>query len=474
VGQGNPNIDAMEQSLPAFLPIQRWFGGKARRITAVRVVDWGLLPSAKALLAVCDVSYFDGGCELYFLPLMAKGVTACDALSDDAINTELLHLIANSHQVPTRSGIIQGVKTVAFDRLRGNADESLAVERLPATSSNSLIFYGQRLLLKVFRRLTVGVNPDYEIGRFLTEQTTFDRLPQVAGAIEYHRSHSGPITLAILQQRVHCQRDGWEYALADLKRYYEQRDFGDALSAADALGRRTAELHLALASNKADAAFAPEPITAADVAAIKDEIRTQAQKGFATLSNSINRLPETVAGDAHRLLAYGPAVLDRLTTAQTLVPTATKIRIHGDYHLGQVLWTGDDFIILDFEGEPTRTVEERRRKYSPLRDVAGMLRSYHYAAYAGLFAASQGQLTDFATREPQADRWQRDVSAAFLRAYRAAAGGADFLPTDEEEFTALLNGFMLAKALYELNYELNNRPDWVRIPLRGVLSLLSL
>jgi maltose alpha-D-glucosyltransferase/alpha-amylase len=155
------------------------------------------------------------------------------------------------------------------------------------------------------------------------------------------------------------------------------------------------------------------------------------------------------------------------------MPAATKIRIHGDYHLGQVLWVDNDFVILDFEGEPARTVEDRRQKASALRDVAGMLRSYHYAAYAGLFAFTRERPDDFARLEPWADLWHQWAAAAFLRGYRQAAGRARFVPGDPAAFAGLLDGFVLGKAFYELAYELNNRPDWVRIPLRGILALIA-
>jgi maltose alpha-D-glucosyltransferase/alpha-amylase len=165
--------------------------------------------------------------------------------------------------------------------------------------------------------------------------------------------------------------------------------------------------------------------------------------------------------------------VDVLIAEKSIVPQAVKTRVHGDYHLGQVLWTNGDYVILDFEGEPTRTIEQRREKSSPLRDVAGMLRSYHYAAYAGLFASTK-QRPDLLSRLlPWAEMWQRAISTAFLTEYRLTAGDASFIPSDEREFQSLLDRYMLAKALYELNYELNNRPDWVRIPLGGVMALLG-
>jgi len=244
---------------------------------------------------------------------------------------------------------------------------------------------------------------------------------------------------------------------------------GAYLHAAGTLGRRTAEMHLALADAN-DPDFAPEPFAPADAARLRESIREQGRKALATLRDNWEKLPEEVAPSARRLLDEGPGVLERLNQESPVHPDADKIRCHGDYHLGQVLRVENDFVILDFEGEPTRTVEERRAKQSPLKDVAGMVRSYHYAAYAGLFAFTQNDPDVFGRLEPWAELWFQWVSAAFLREYRAAAEGAAFLPSDP---APLLDAFMLDKAFYELNYELNNRPDWVRIPLRGILALLD-
>jgi maltose alpha-D-glucosyltransferase/alpha-amylase len=361
------------------------------------------------------------------------------------------------------------------------------------------------LLLKLFRRLEVGINPDFEIGRFLTEQQHFSRTPSVAGTfILESEERPGPITLGILQALVPNQGDGWEHAIDELKRYYHRASgrmfspdpvlpdprplaelmhatpplavletIGSYLRDGETLGKRTAQMHLALAGDPSAPDFAPEPLQEQDIAKLKAEIRAQAEHALSALQAGFDRLPQRIAEEARRLLARGPAALDQLTQQWGSVPQATKTRVHGDYHLGQVLWVDNDYVLLDFEGEPTRSVAERREKFSPLRDVAGMLRSYHYAAYAGLFAFTQDRPEDFPRLAPWAELWQQWVSAAFLAAYVQTAEGASFLPTEPRDFAFLLEGYMLAKALYELAYELNNRPDWVRIPLGGVLHLLG-
>jgi maltose alpha-D-glucosyltransferase/alpha-amylase len=516
--------------LPAFIRQQRWFGGKARRLSAVRVVDWGRLPGegSIAFFTLCRTDFADGTSDLYCLPL---GVTAGlageqlvgtsrswvvarlhgrggeavlhDALADDATCTALLSAIGTGREFPTRAGRIHAFPTAAYPRLRGDAATPLTVVRGPATSSNSLVYYGERLLLKLFRRLEMGVNPDYEVGRFLTEESPFDRIPQVAGALEYHRPGSDPITLAMLQTRVANRGDGWSHALGELEQYFEriaaggsappafgpdprtlldlaeadpppaaQESMGTYLQAAATLGRRTAQLHLALGRDTGNSAFAPEPLTATDLADLQNAITQQVQVALTFLEDNLDRLPQAVGPAARRLLEEGVAVRAKLAHLAHPGVRAAKIRCHGDYHLGQVLWADHDFIVLDFEGEPTRTVEERRAKQSPLKDVAGMARSFHYAAYAGLIDFTRRRPADFDQLEPWAQLWYQWVAAAFLRTYRTTASRAAFLPSERRHFAGLLDVFMLDKAFYELLYELNNRPDWVPIPLSGILALI--
>jgi maltose alpha-D-glucosyltransferase / alpha-amylase len=492
--------DLEQRALPLFLPRQRWFGGKARAIRSVHVVDWARLHDCPtpAYLVVARVEFADGASDLYFLPLAiaTESVAAPlarltgptgdaflhDALADAPFCQTLLAALANRQEFPTQKASIRAVPTSAFAEVRGDPAAPLAVTLGPATSSNSLVFFGQRFLLKVFRRLEEGANPDFEIGRFLTERAHFARAPKMAGALEYRRPGADIVTLALLQELVPNEADGWQHALAELANYYERVAaqgsdtpadsalVGAYLHAAAQLGQRTAELHRALASDSQDPAFAPEPLTGADAAAIIADVRHQGEVALTTLQAS--EVPERHSAEARQFLAEAPHALARLDQEGTRLTGAAKIRCHGDYHLGQVLRVAGDFYLLDFEGEPTRSIEARRAKQAPLRDVAGMVRSLDYAAYAGLFAFTKARPDEFARLEPWAERWQRWTSAAFLREYLSAAAGAPFLPTESEQTRRLLRLFALGKAFYELVYELNNRPDWVRIPLRGLLALL--
>jgi maltose alpha-D-glucosyltransferase/alpha-amylase len=386
---------------------------------------------------------------------------------------------------------------------------ALRAVRPSAEQSNTSIVYGDRMILKLFRRLQPGVNPDYEIGRHLTERLHYPRVPAVTGAFHFQFPAEDLTTLAMMQRLVESQADGWRHATDELSRFYEQaagrvappnaipatldesiraqppRTVQDAmggyLETAATLGRRTAEMHVALASDASDRAFAPEPFTKDDLSALSADAAAQAVKALDSLAEIVERsdkrnqptLPDTVRREADLLLASRQMLLDSIRQAPSLEFVASKIRVHGDYHLGQVLWSEGDFYILDFEGEPARSIAQRRQKQSALKDVAGMVRSFSYAAYAALFAHAASRPAEFERLEPWARLWQTWASAAFLRGYFVTIGDALFVPTEASQREALLRLWMLDKALYELNYELNNRPDWLRIPIRGVLGLLN-
>ncbi len=527
-----PAREMLERAvLPGFLRAQRWFGGKGRRIEAVRFVDWGSLPAAKSCFfaSLLDVSFVDGKSDLYFLPIgVSVGDTAArlmqslqpwvmarligpegtallhDALADDDTCMSLMMAMGTERELATRHGRIRAFPTAAFSSLLGDDSQKLPVVRGPAKSSNTLIFYGRRLLLKLFRRLESGINPEFEIGRFLTEGQLFGRISHAGGAIEYNRPASEPITLAILQSFVINQGDGWQHALDELGRYYElasrRMDRSDAIGSrrrslihlaesatppeveeviggylrdASILGRRTAEMHHALAADPNNPDFAPEPFTPRDAAGLFVRIRERGEMALAALCDNLDVLPQDVAPSARQLLEKGPLWIRRLTERPLAHAGAVKIRCHGDYHLGQVLRVENDYVIIDFEGEPMLTVAERRAKQSPLKDVAGMLRSYHMAAYAGMFAFTKEQPQTLDRLRPWAELWFQWVSAAFLREYRSCSHGEPFAPADSAVLGELLDAFMLEKMFYELHYELNNRPDWVRIPLRHILLMLE-
>ena len=470
-----PDLEA--KVLPDYLPRQRWFGAKSRQIRKVRVNDW--TEFAGAALMVLDVEYDSGPPDRYFAPLMAKEGSVQDALQDDAFCKALLTL----HEARTVQGKVEG--NVAAEV--SDAAPAFTVRRVTGEQSNSSIIFGDRVILKLFRRLQSGPNPDIEIGKYLTEKAHFDRIPAFLGSLAYCRNGSEPADIAMLQRLIPNEGDGWTWTTEELERYYENcarvpfpqaaenaRDHvGAFLEAAAVLGRRTAELHLALASATGDPAFAPEPLDAREVEASTEQRREESTKAFDLLKSSLSVLPDEVLEMAGVALGKRRQILDRLSLKPQQRDAGMCIRTHGDYHLGQVLRTRNDFVIIDFEGEPARSLAQRRAKHSPLKDVAGMLRSFSYAANATLMTYTTRHPEDFESLEPWASLWERTVSAEFLSTYRESLHGSDIVPCGEEAFHRLLDACLLEKATYELTYELNNRPTWVRIPLAGILALTA-
>jgi maltose alpha-D-glucosyltransferase / alpha-amylase len=514
--------------LMEYLPTQRWFGAKSRQVKSMRVLDWAVLEPSKSALALAEVQYSGESPDTYLLALgvtlgergeelrraapnaviaslVAHGTSGLlhDAVFDDETCTALLSLIEKDEQIPSRHGCIRAVRGTAFQEIWSDAGTSLQVRRGSAEQSNTSILFGDRFILKLFRRQEPGENPDCEIGRYLTETVGFDRIPPFAGLIEYTPTGDGqPATLAMLQGLVANEGDGWKWTIEELDRYYEicaplalpenlsgelgntavelaegppsqlARDHvGFYLDAAAALGRRTAELHLALASPTENPAFSPEPFGAGDLQALLAGVRQHASDVFDVLKDRVPHLSDEVVEIAGAVISRRRRILQRLESLESFNLQTQRIRIHGDYHLGQVLRVKTDFVILDFEGEPARSLEYRRSKQSPLKDVAGMVRSFSYAAYASLLGYIARHPGEFTKLEPWAQLWERAVSAEFLRAYRQTVAVAGFVPAGREDFRVLLDAFLLDKVLYEVLYELNSRPAWLRIPLMGILSL---
>jgi trehalose synthase-fused probable maltokinase len=420
--------------LAAWLATQRWFGGKHRRIRAVDVDDAIALDGGTlfVLRAVLD----DGDVQRYVAPLQA-GTTPADALDDARFTRAMLDLVRSGGH----AGALHGQRTRAFpDELDGNA----AVRKIGGEQSNTSIVVGEAVILKHFRRLAPGLNPDLEITRFLTETASFAHTPELAGWLEYAADGGEPATLAVVQRLVTGARDGWEWMLGAMG---DERARGQTVPALRRLGEITAQLHLALARAPATLpAMAPEPVTDGDIARWAAAVTTQLAAARA-------------AAPAADIPTVAP---DRLRDALATLRGRMKARHHGDFHLGQTLYraaTGA-WTIIDFEGEPLRPMAERRQKHAPLRDVAGLLRSIAYAAETAR------------TTTPGAwiDAWEREARAAFLDGYLTAAGRAPFLPDDVASTLRVVAAFELEKAAYEVVYEANNRPDWIAIPLRGVVS----
>jgi len=523
---------SLPPQLPAFLTRQRWFGGKARHIRSAELAD--VIPiragDVEAFLLVVTVKYAEGADESYSVAVLpaerskqsqeadsaslrletrrAGGfVVLTDALKNETFLKTLLELIQQQAIVPGEKGELRAMQTTAFARLYPASSSNLHPKPVGAEQSNSSAIYGDRLILKFFRRLEEGINPDLEVGYFLTEKAHFPHIAQVAGSLQYHTRDGKQMAQGILQAFVPNQGDAWSYTLGSLAAFYEVAAkhasqgatpaFGDSnstqgkealpefarssagpyLKSAGLLGQRTAEMHLALASDPKDRAFAPEPFTMEFQRALEKSMLELMARVFGLLREKSSSLPAEWRSKAEELAGREQEIAGRFQSALSRSIHATRTRIHGDYHLGQVLYTGSDFVIIDFEGEPARPLAERRIKRSPLQDVAGMLRSFHYAAFAPLLASVGEKPTpaeDVERLSAWAERWNAWVADRFLADYFATSGAATYLPESREEAQSLLDLHLLEKAVYELGYELNNRPSWVGIPLQGIAKLLSL
>ena len=526
---GNVRTLIEREALAAFLLRQRWFAGKARTLRAARFIDWGTMKKGidPLFLTLVEVEYEDGGRERYFVPLATamgaeaenvfansphlavaritgarKGIVM-DGTADDRCAQAFLAALDGAHSIRLRRGVVQMRQTSAYADLRGGGH--LIGRRVGGEQSNTSLAFGYRLILKLFRRIDDGPNPDVEIGEFLTARTSFRRVPQVAASVEYRGAGESLSHLGVAQQFLPSQADGWTHALAEVDRFYDEVQLlgppppdllpsgtlfdlaasvpptaiddpaGGYLESAQLLGRRTGELHLALSSDTSVEGFGAQPFSRGDLDALLADAIGQARLAAQRLQTRQAALAADTAAEADAILSRAASKLSELLGAQKQQPTdiqTARIRVHGDYHLGQVLWSEGDYYILDFEGEPARALAERRIAESPLKDVAGMVRSFSYAAYAALFSRTSGRADEFERLEPWTRVWARWAGASLLKGYLIAAGQASFLPADPVQRASLLDLLLLDKALYELNYELSNRPEWVRIPLRGLADLL--
>lgn len=530
------NIEILEQDiLPVYLKKERWFGSKSKIIRKVKIVEDAVLNNNGSgfHLLLLEVSYNEGIPETYFLPLayclkensatitqkfsnsiiaelIIDDITGVlyDGIYDYKFHKAVFVPLSSRKKIKGSAGSFSGFPSKRLKKIFDKNELSISSQPLNADQSNSSVIYdinGQKLMLKFYRRLDVGVNPELEILQNLNQNTNFKNIPLFLGTIQYERKNGALCTVALLEGFIEGAVDAWNYVSDITRSYFEhilskKHDLKDVLiqevSYADfdiskippimrellggaflemvsLLGKRTAELHLALASLNNIEEFAPENFSLLYQKSVYKSMQGLTSKTMQLLRKKIGNIPPFGKKEAEFILQSEKDIFNCLQKILYKKISSTKIRIHGDYHLGQVLFTGKDFEIIDFEGEPTRSLSERRLKRSPFRDVAGMLRSFHYAAYAGLFLYTSMRKEDASLLESWIAPWDKYVSGVFLQAYLSAVGNADFIPKNKDEINILLQAFLLEKAVYELEYELNNRPDWVVIPLKGIASILS-
>jgi maltose alpha-D-glucosyltransferase / alpha-amylase len=530
----------LETILPDVLQRQRWFGGKSRSVrgaTISHTIPVGPKDRPVLQVLIVEVEYVDGEPESYVVPVtFAEGEEAgrllavqpgavlatvrgqgakassgvlVDALNDEAAQRALHQAMAKRRRHEGQDVALLGARTAAFERAVDGGE--LAPHLLRGEQSNTSVLFGDAVLMKVLRRLEEGISPDVEVGAHLG---SFEQVPAVVGSLDVEVEGSTTLrTLAIFQRFVPNEGDAWSQTLDELGRFAERvvsdpegaeppqlRYAGDPLGLAMArgglperahvaigpfldtarlLGQRTAELHVALAEDRGNPDFTPEPMTRLSQRSLYQSMRNAVRLGLRAAGREAEHLtdPDTLA-EVQRIVAAEEQLLERLKALTAEPIAATRIRTHGDYHLGQVLYTGRDFAIIDFEGEPARALGERRLKRSPLRDVAGMLRSFQYATASTLRdQVDRGLVTpDHPNHElltAWLDRWLTWVSAAFLDGYLSVAAEQPFVPEDPAHLRLLLDAFLVEKAVYELGYEMNNRPTWVGIPLAGIAQVLD-
>ncbi|MBF0459260.1 MAG: maltose alpha-D-glucosyltransferase [Nitrospirae bacterium] len=519
-----------KEILPPYLSTCRWFAGKARSIHEVEIIEDIIFSGAASIVHILmiQVTYSDGLPEIYMLPIsfasaagskkisedspfavIANVITKdageiiYDATYDDGFRMALLTFITRRKSIKGLNGEL----TAFFERRIKHDGESYDnieySQVLKADQSNSALLYEKKLILKLFRKLEEGVNPDIEILQFISEKTDDKdkNIPLFMGCIEYKRTkQSEPMFICNLQRYVQNEGDAWNYTAGNITRFFENilssgsnvnqitnipqsmmdvryETIPDILiefieieyiKMAEQLGKTTGELHLTLASHNNNPDFTPEPFGTLYQRSMYQSMQSIVKRNFELLRKNLKQLPDNVKEDALHVLNSGKEILQIFKSIVDMKITASRIRIHGDYHLGQVLCKGNEFVIIDFEGEPLRSLSERRLKRSPLRDVASMIRSFHYAPYSVLSKTSVFTQKDILELTPWANLWYFYIGGIFLKSYMDKVNGAVFMPADQAEIKNLLRVFVLEKAVYEIGYELGNRPEWVSIPLKGI------
>ncbi|HEX5448744.1 MAG TPA: phosphotransferase [Gaiellaceae bacterium] len=429
-----------EETMIGFITDQRWFASKTREVIHAHVVDRVPLRDEEPPLELqlVEVGFETGTHDTYQL-LSDDGI---DSLEDAARHArELVHMMRSGSQLPGDEGIVE------FATVEGSAaiGQELREARLVGTQqSNSSVVFDDQLILKVFRRLEAGVNPELEMLRVLTERG-FENIAQLAGWYTYS-GRPMDATLGILQRFVADGQDGWELMLDSVS------SGADTLARIGRLGVVTAQMHSVLGADREDPAFCPEETSAEALGLLIARVDEEIEAMFFDLPDD-----DTVS----EIRGRGEDLRERLSILASIGDVGRVIRTHGDFHLGQTLWSKGDWVLIDFEGEPARSLPERRRKRSPLRDVAGMLRSFAYIASA----------LPMLRGVDAPESWEQDARDEFLAGYRAAIEPT--LVPSGTAFDRLLSVFELEKAVYELRYELNNRPGWSHIPVAGIVRMLG-
>ncbi|MEX1188804.1 MAG: putative maltokinase [Bacteroidia bacterium] len=515
------------QVLPAYLKRMRWFGGKARAVKGMKIYQNIPIENSQGIARylLIKVRYEDGPTEIYTLPIVfvhsrmmltgkypSYAVIAriedenqdgylMDGIYDEDFRNSLFLLMSNQSSIRGNHYPLDSCKGKYLDEK--GLPHPLESKVLEADQSNSSIIFNDTFFLKLFRKVEYMVNPDWEIVNFLTSQDKFKQIPAFSGCVELTHPEKNKMLLIMLQQLVPNKGDAWKLMINRVERFYDravESDYQnrplplkphllsiswdktpeelrnligeDTFQEAALLGKRTAEFHIALADAGANRDFEPENLDADFQKKLFKELMHLLDTKFDLLERNLQRVPATLRDDAAEMLEGKARVKSFFTKVLDTPLEGKRTRIHGDYHLGQVLVTDNDMYMLDFEGEPDKPHHERRDKYPPLKDVAGMMRSFRYAAYAVMFGRYDEEHNDRHKMIAVADIWYHFVSRYFLGAYLETMSGSGLIPADDK-VNDLLQVYSFQKAIYELGYEINNRPDWALIPLQSLIKFVK-
>lgn len=498
--------------LPPYMNTCRWFAGKARlqeKFTIKYAMEFPIKDSI-ALLFIVEVRYGDGETESYLLPvsfidsthtqdIAPKGIITLayinekrglvvDAIYDERFQQALFYHVAHAENVSQRKN-----GKIEFSRGKGLSGEDIKADIfsrvLPVDSSNSAITFGQyplaqpplgeKYFLKLYRKLFEETNPEVDMVEFITENSDFAYIPAFAGSVVWKREGKPDVTLGMMQRMIENEADSWVKTGEQLDSFVEafsEKTFSineDVFTQVELLAQRTAEMHLALYAPEADKMFAPEPFNDEYRQFIHKRLSDLLEQRYNLLIDNYTKITDPVTRKLAWDFMESKELIDEFSKdILTKEIDSQRIRIHGDYHLGQVLATKNDYIIIDFEGEPESTITDRKIKHSPLKDVAGMIRSYHYAISAKMFNDPETAKFDPVRVQTAADRWYKLIQQTYMEKYLDTFGKPHPLFKNNNEINFLMLIYLLEKAVYELGYEISYRPDWVKIPLKGIVNVI--
>jgi len=478
--------------LLTFLKKCRWFAGKARQVVYASVIQE--IPFGDASIWIVEVGYEEGDTERYQLPVIVvpemPGFSTEQTLIQetdgqflvDAIYTETFRRNLYAHIYNSE---FYGEQTarMAFVRGKGlggeDAPEHISTRVLPVDSSNSALVFGEKYFFKLYRKLFNLPNPEVEMIEFLTEHSDFRQMPAFCGSVTLKSLGQSDITLGMMQRMVDADRDNWvrtgdylnDFLYAVPNRVFSIQE--DVFERVGLLGRRTGEMHRALYNPEAEAAFSPEPFTEDYRKFLRRRLDHLLESRYNLLIDKYQLLDEPTKALAWKFMEAKELIDEFAEKFLSQEIHSQRVRIHGDYHLGQVLNSQNDFVIIDFEGEPEASIADRKVKHSPLKDVAGMVRSYHYAVSSKVFNSDETRYLETERLLKATERWYKLIRDTYLEGYTEAIGWPHPLFKDQHEINSLMLYYLLEKAVYELGYELNYRPDWVKIPLKGIVDVVQ-